>query len=164
MKKRILSVLLAGLLSSTALIAFAQADDSMAHMGHRHMDPAKMEKMHAKHLAQLKAKLKLTPNQEGAWTSFSNAMKPAARPNHPDMAELDKLSTPERIDKMHAMRKERMAAMETAMDQREEATKTFYGALNADQKKVFDSEHARHAHKMHDWMSGANKSKAAAKP
>jgi hypothetical protein len=29
------------------------------------------------------------------------------------------------------------------MDKREDATKTFYAALDAEQKKVFDTEHAR---------------------
>ena len=32
------------------------------------------------------------------------------------------------------------------MDKREEAIKTFYAALNADQKNVFDTEHARMGH------------------
>jgi hypothetical protein len=36
-----------------------------------------------------------------------------------------------------------MGAMNASMDKREEATKTFYAALNAEQKKIFDSEHAR---------------------
>jgi Spy/CpxP family protein refolding chaperone len=165
MKKRILSVLVAGLLSSASLFAFAQADDAMSHAGHHRWDPAKMEQLHAKHLAELKSKLKLTPEQEGAWTTFSSAMKPPAHSaKRPDFAALDKLSTPERIDQMHALRKEHIAAMDSAMDQREEATKTFYAALNADQKKTFDTEHSRHAHKMHDGMSGANKANPVAKP
>jgi hypothetical protein len=62
---------------------------------------------------------------------------------HPDRAEMDKLTTPERIDKMRAMHKEHMAKMETAMDQRAEATKTLYAALSAEQKKIFDDEHAK---------------------
>jgi hypothetical protein len=109
------------------------------------MDPARMEAMMAKRHDALRAKLKLTPEQEGAWTTFTAAMKPPARTDfkRPDRAELDKLTTPERIDKMRALRNERMTAMNAAMDQREEAIKTFYGVLNADQKKIFDGEHAR---------------------
>ena len=160
MKKRILSVLVASLLSSTALLAFAQADNMAPHMGHHPMDPAKMEQIHAKHLAELKSKLKITPDQESAWNTFSNATKPPVRSmKRPDFAELNKLSTPERIDKMHALRKEHMAAMDSAMDQREEATKTFYAVLSADQKKIFDSEHARHMQKMHNAANKTSKAK-----
>lgn len=99
----------------------------------------------AKRHADLKAKLKLTAEQEGAWTTFTGAMKPPAQmdPKRLDRAEMDKLSTPERIDKMRALRTEHMTAMNAAMDKREDATKAFYAALNADQKKVFDAEHAR---------------------
>jgi Spy/CpxP family protein refolding chaperone len=104
-----------------------------------------MEAMMAKRHADLKAKLKITGEQEGAWTTFTTAMKPPAAMDQkrPDRAEMDKLTTPERIDKMHALRTEHMATMNAAMDKREEATKAFYAALNADQKKVFDAEHAR---------------------
>lgn len=42
------------------------------------MDPAKMEQMVARRAADLKAKLKITPAQESAWTSFTAAMKPPA--------------------------------------------------------------------------------------
>jgi Spy/CpxP family protein refolding chaperone len=72
-------------------------------------------------------------------------MKPPAdmMGKHPDRAEMDKLTTPERLDKMRAMHKERMAEMEASMDKRAEATKTFYAALSAEQKKTFDSEHAK---------------------
>ena len=99
----------------------------------------------AKHLADLKAKLKITASQEAAWNTFADAMKPPAdmMNKRPDHAEMDKLTTPERIDKMRAMHKEHMAVMEAAMDKRAEATKTFYAALSAEQKKTFDEEHAR---------------------
>lgn len=109
------------------------------------MDPARMEAMMAKRHAELKTKLKITAEQEGAWTSFTSAMKPPAAMDHkrPDRSEMDKLTTPERIDKMRALRAERMATMNAAMEKREDATKTFYAALNADQQKVFDTDHAR---------------------
>lgn len=161
MQSRIQSLLLAGLLASAGFTAFAQPmgpdtarspmmgasgtmqrGNAMGMQGRR--DPARMEAMMAKRHDALKAKLKLTPEQEGAWTTFTAAMKPPAQmgQKRPDRAELDKLTTPERIDKMRALRTEHMAAM----DKREEAIKTFYAALNADQKKVFDTEHARMGH------------------
>jgi Spy/CpxP family protein refolding chaperone len=109
------------------------------------MEPAKMEAYMLKRAAELKAKLKLTASQEGAWTTFAAAMKPPARPtaNLPERAELDKLSTPERIDKMHALRVQRTTEINAAMDKRDEAVKTFYAALTPEQQKVFDAEHAR---------------------
>lgn len=117
------------------------------HMG-KH-DPAKMQAMMAKHQADLKAKLKLTPAQEGAWTTYTAAMQPPAgmgmRPSETQRAEMDKLTTPERIDKMRAMRAERMTQMNAEMDKRGNATKTFYAALTPEQQKVFDAEHQKHS-------------------
>lgn len=132
---------------------------------HEKMDPARMEAMMAKHHAEMKAKLKITSDQESAWTNFTAAMKPPAWMDHkrPDRAEMDKLTTPERIDKMRALRAERMTAMNAAMDKRGDATKAFYATLNADQKKVFDAEHARMGtHRGGHRAFGANR--AASKP
>jgi periplasmic protein CpxP/Spy len=108
----------------------------MAHRG-QHMDPAKRQEMRQvrmeRRLAELKLKLAITGAQEGAWNAFVTAMKPTQRPRI-DRAELEKLATPERIDRMRALRNARMAEQ----DRRGDATKQFYAALNADQKKVFD--------------------------
>jgi hypothetical protein len=87
-------------------------------------------------LAALKLKLNISGAQEGAFTTWATALKPTARPQRPDRAELERMTTPERIDRMRALRATRMAEM----DRRMEATKVFYGALNADQRKVFDGE------------------------
>ncbi len=125
------------------------------------MDPAKMEAMHAKHLAELKTRLKITPAQEGAWTSFAAAMKPPARTmDRPDRAALDKLSTPERIDKMRELRAKHHAERQAAADQRDQAIKTFYATLSDEQKKLMDAEHARMGkamERMHDRHSRGDK-------
>lgn len=107
--------------------------------GHEQRDPAKMQAFMAKRQAELKTKLNITPEQEGNWTSFTAAMKPPAM-ERPDRAEFDKLTTPERIDKMQALRDKRQATMNQAMNQRGEATKAFYSTLSPEQKKVFDAE------------------------
>lgn len=109
-------------------------------MGHGDRDPAKMKEYMAKRQAELKAQLALTPAQEGAWTAWTAAMQPPAGMKRPDPAEMQKLSTPERIDRMRAMRTERNAEM----DKRADATKTFYAALTPEQKKVFDAKAMRH--------------------
>jgi hypothetical protein len=157
MKKLIQSLVIAGVMATAGGAAFAQMDGGMMdHDGMYQMGQAKRVQMHAKRLADLKVKLKITTSQEAAWTSFTDAMKPPAEMmgKRPDRAEMDKLSTPERIDKMRALHKERMATMEAAMDQRGDATKTFYATLSTEQQKVFDAEFAKmgprgeHNHRM----------------
>lgn len=152
MKKTFKSLLLVAALGSAGFVAIAQAqggpDGRGDMMGQSHMgkmDPAKMDAMVAKRAADLKAQLKLTPEQEPAWNAFVAAMKPdaKARAAHPAREELEKLSTPERIDKMRALRDQQHSDMQAAMDKRDQATKTFYNALNAEQKKTFDAQHMR---------------------
>ena len=41
-------------------------------------DPARMQEYMAKRQAAMKAKLQITPAQEGAWTAFTAAMQPPA--------------------------------------------------------------------------------------
>ena len=140
------SLLLASLLSAAAFSALAQTPPAGPPAGgdrhgmrhHGPMDPAKMQEMMLKHQAALKEKLKITPAQEAAWTSYTAAMKPPADmgKNRETMrAEMDKLTTPERIDKMKTLRAQRDAEM----DKRTDATKTFYAVLSPEQKKVFDT-------------------------
>ncbi|MDB5872738.1 MAG: hypothetical protein JWQ07_2180 [Ramlibacter sp.] len=106
---------------------------------HGRFDPAKMQERIARRQADLKQKLQITPAQEGAWTAYTASMKPPANMQRPNRAEFEKLTTPERIDRMRAMR----AARAAEMDKRADATKTFYAALSPDQKKVFDTQAAR---------------------
>jgi protein CpxP len=143
MKSVFKPLLIAGLLATVGFTAVAQG------MGHgdgmRHGDPAKMQQMMAKRQDDLKAKLKLAPTQEAAWTTYTGAMKPPAAPMaaHPDRAAMEKMTTPERIDFMKTMR----AARDVEMNKRADATKAFYATLNAEQKKVFDAEHMNHGGK-----------------
>ena len=132
------------------------AQNARPHHGEHKMgrhDPAKMQAWMAKRQAEMKAKLKITPAQEGAWTAFTAAMQPPARmmdgnrPMAAQRAELDKLTTPERIDKMKVMRTQRMADRNAEMDKRGEATKAFYAALSPEQQKTFDAEHRNMGHR-----------------
>ncbi len=115
--------------------------------GHRHgaKDPkdmmARWQARHDQHMADLKKDLQLTPAQEAAWTQFATAIRPAAgMAQRPDRDAMARLTTPERIDQMQAMHKQRQAEM----DRRAEATKAFYASLTPDQKKKFDAQTARH--------------------
>jgi len=147
LRSRLKPVLLAGLLAVGAVSAFSQtapaADGTapQAHRGMRHdqRDPAKMQAFMAKREAALKAKLKIEPSQESAWTTFTSAIKPPAdwaKRRETLHAEMQKLSTPERIDRMKSLRAERDAQM----DKRAQATKDFYAVLTPEQKKTFDSQ------------------------
>ena len=148
MTSRFKPTLLAGLLALSGFAALAQTPMSgghagmMAGHGDMHegmgaMDPARMQARMDKHAAELKARLKLTPAQEAAWTTFVAAHKMPAdmMAKRPDRAALEKLTTPERLERMKALRGQHMAAM----DQRDEATREFYATLTPEQQKVFDA-------------------------
>ena len=106
--------------------------ERMQDRAQRHMD---------RRTSDLKAKLKLSTEQEGAWASYVATMKPPAPAAHPNRAEMDKLTTPERLDKMREWRKQR----EAEMDKRDDATRAFYATLNDEQKKIFDANTGRPA-------------------
>jgi periplasmic protein CpxP/Spy len=149
MKLRYQPLIAAALLATFGLAANAQtpppgpmSGDMPQHgMREHRMDPAKMQEHMAKRQAALKQKLQLTPAQDGAWNAWTAAMKPGDF-KRPDRGELEKLTTPERIDRMRAMRDQHLAQM----DKRAEATKAFYASLTPEQKKTFD---AATAHGMH---------------
>lgn len=91
----------------------------------------------AERMAAFKAQLQLTPAQEPAWAEFTAAMQPGQRHARLDQREgMENLTTPERIDRMRAMRIQRAAEA----DQRGEAVKAFYAALSAPQQKTFDTQ------------------------
>jgi protein CpxP len=96
----------------------------------------KMTERMAKRHAELHDKLKLNATQEKAWTTFSDRMKPGARPARPDQAELAKLSAPERMERMLA----RMQEREKKMADRITATKDFYAVLTPEQQKTFNDQ------------------------
>lgn len=106
-------------------------------------DPAPMhQRMQARtatRMARLKETLQIAPAQEGAWNAWAAAMQPTADRRRPDRAEFERLTTPDRIDRMRASRAERNAMM----DRRAEATKSFYAGLDPVQKRVFDLATAR---------------------
>lgn len=112
-----------------------------AMMGHGNpgMMQEYMQHRRAQRQDALKQILQITPAQEGAWNAWIAARQPSNR-QRPNPAELAQLTTPERIDRLRALRAERIAAMDRFGD----ATKTFYAALAAPQQKAFDALTARH--------------------
>jgi hypothetical protein len=72
---------------------------------------------------------------------MQNTKMPAKALAQPlDREDLAKLSTPERMDKLAAAHETNLAAMQSHMKQRSDATRTFYNQLSVEQQKVFDSE------------------------
>jgi hypothetical protein len=134
--------------SVAAIAAQAQAqmnyptDNYPGMMGARAANPAHMEERINHRLSELKRKLKINASQDAAWATFATAMKPptTAITPLPDRAEMEKLSTPERIDKMKQLRAQHLEVMKPFMDQRDDAIKTFYASLDTHQKKAFDEE------------------------
>lgn len=117
----------------------------------------RMERMQARmaeRQAKLKADLNLSAEQEPAWNAFMARMD-AVKGSHGKRGQNERsnwseLTTPERLDKMQA----RMAEREAIMNQRSDAIKSFYANLNADQKKVFDSQ--RMGSYQHTGMKGGH--------
>ena len=167
------SIVLTGLLASAGLgTVFAQAPqmqtqpqgtpatqaapaqgphgDARGHAGRG--DPARREAQMQKQFEVTKAKLRITAQQEGAWNSFTAAMRPPARDAaapRPDRAEFAKLTTPQRIDRMRELRARHMAEA----DARGDAVKTFYATLNPAQQQTFDALPPPHFGK-HDFGHG----------
>jgi protein CpxP len=152
--QRLLIAASAALLAGASTLAMARGGNDCGPMGGMGADMPngpRAEKMHArmgeqmaKRQADLKAKLQLSAEQEGAWISFTAAMTPPNMANMPRMnpAEMQALTTPQRMEKMQAMKAERDAQMSKRM----EATKAFYAALTPEQQKVFDAQTMRGMH------------------
>ncbi len=158
MKANLKISLIAGLLTAAGLayaqgpMGGAQCDmtgphgmmqgHGMSQRGMGKMDPAKMQaRMDTRHAA-LKAELKLTAEQEAAWTAFIDTHKMPAgmRAQRAVMPDMAKLTTPERLDKMKELRAQHMAEMTAAMEKRAESTKAFYAILTPEQQKLFDAQ------------------------
>lgn len=134
----IATALMAGL-SGLALAQNTTPPADNARMGRMEkMREHKVER-HAQHLTELKSKLNVQASQESAWSAFTQSMQHPARMARPERAHFEKLTTPERLDQMQAMK----AVRDAHMQQRAEATRTFYASLSTEQKQVFDQETAR---------------------
>ena len=168
-RQRIQYILSAGLLASAAFSAAAQtpspatgvassppaAAQRMDHSrdGHR---MERGQERRARHLADLKTKLKLDGTQQAAWSAFADASQPPASPTQSRdptaaRAEFEKLTTPQRLDRMQARQAEHAAQFA----KRAEATRAFYAVLTPEQQKTFDAETPRHGqHGQHDRHAG----------
>ena len=83
------------------------------------------------------------------WNTFTEAMQPGRRHARLDAQDMAQLTTPERIDRMRALRAQRNAEA----DRRGDATKALYAALTPAQQKTFD-EHAHRMQRQHGARAG----------
>ncbi|MEJ7930266.1 Spy/CpxP family protein refolding chaperone [Ramlibacter sp. AN1015] len=108
--------------------------------GYKRMDPAQRQERFERRMTELKQQLQITPAQENAWVTFTGALRPQGTPpQRLDREALASMTTPQRIERMRALRDQRLAAM----DRRENAAIAFYAVLNPEQQKTFDTLSAR---------------------
>lgn len=104
--------------------------------GARHADMFERMKAHqADRQARLKERLQLTPAQEPAWNALVTELKPREKDASARQG-WETLTTPQRLDRMEAMRQSR----EQAMQKRHAAIRAFYAQLTPAQQKTFDEE------------------------
>jgi len=142
MKRTSRHLLLAALIATSGGFALAQTPPPAAPASaaaHAARMQQRMAEQHAHRLVDLKARLKITPAQEGAWATYATALQPPARPPQ-QRGEFEKLTTPQRIDLMQ----QRQAERATRMQQFGDATKAFYAQLSPEQQKTFDDVARRH--------------------
>ncbi len=86
---------------------------------------------------KLHESLKLNPEQEKAWVKFQESHPFQGNVDRPDRAAMEKLTAPERAEKML----EQSRKHQDAMSRHVSAMKSFYDTLTPEQKKTFD-EHS----------------------
>ena len=144
--QRLAATALAAALAGVAAPSFAQPGQGPGPAAEqaqrpRAPSPEQRQQFMQKRLEDFRQKLQLTPAQEPAWNGFVQSMQPNAEQRHArlDWQGMDKLTTPERIDRMRAMHAQHGAEME----RRGEAVKAFYAQLTPAQQKTFDDRGTR---------------------
>ena len=84
--------------------------------------------------------LKLTADQESAWKAYADSMMPGKPMMSDASTDWDKLTTPQRADKMLEFSKTHQQSMESHVA----AMKSFYATLTPVQQKIFDEFHVDH--------------------
>jgi protein CpxP len=155
LQKHVLSALVILGMSSAAFTVQAQTpapEGRHAHAASQEQRQAKWSEQFAKRQAKLHDALQLTAAQEPAWTTYQAAIKPAGMEMHGARADWAGLSAPARMEKMIAMAKQHVSAMESRLA----ALNSFYAVLTPAQKKVFDENtKGGHGHHGGQRMMGA---------
>ena len=103
-------------------------------------------------LQKLHDDLKLSSSQEQAWNDYVAAVNKEKGPrgDRPPREDFEEMSAPERLEKML----EGMKRHEARLQERLDATKTFYAKLSDSQKQVFDKEAMMPRHHRHHGPRG----------
>lgn len=143
-KSIVIALTVAGLGSSCMMSAQAQTAAPAKPQAAAKAAPAREQQAHermgemmARHQARLHDALKLSAQQEAAWTSYQAAIKPVAPatpPVHLDRKAIAATPAPERLARMIDLSRQRTAHMESHL----KAVTAFYGQLSTEQKAVFD--------------------------
>ena len=120
---------------SPMAIAAPGGCDGMGPMGGN--QSARMGERMKERQQKLHESLKLNPEQEKAWVKFQESHPFLGNADRPDRAAMEKLSAPERAEKML----EHSRKHQEAMSKHVSAMKSFYDTLSPEQKKTFD-EHS----------------------
>ena len=96
--------------------------------------------------------LKLSSSQEQAWNDYVAVMNKEKGPrgDRPPREDFEKMSAPERLEKML----EGMRRHEARLQERLDATKTLYAKLSDSQKQGFDKESMMPRHHRHHGPRG----------
>jgi periplasmic protein CpxP/Spy len=142
-------LVIAGLVVGSAFMSlsatgYAQSAQNGAEAQHRHGQSAAMQEQR---LEKLKSDLQLQPNQQGAWETYTTALKSLrdSRKAQWQQAKAQPAATlPDRLDQRVTFAKQREADLETMVS----ATKQFYSTLTPAQRTIMDQRatHGRGAH------------------
>ena len=139
---------LAGLIATSGILAASacavsvttEDDKPPCEARQLHQGEAGRDDRRAAHLAGLKQKFGLSAEQETAWNAYTAATRHESRRSGMERGgmrgDLDKLSTPERLDRVLAMSELRR----THLVERVQAIKVLYAQLTPEQQRVFDAE------------------------
>jgi Spy/CpxP family protein refolding chaperone len=129
-------IFVSGLGVFVAAPAFAEMTCSeMNGQGNQHERHTKQMDQHHKVLHQA---LKLTPKQEPGWQRLIDSELPKATANAVQSIDWEKLTAPERAEKMLELTKIR----QDLMAEHVAALKAFYASLTPEQQKAFEDAHA----------------------
>jgi len=138
--KQLHARMISGFIAAAALSSAVYAAPSAPEQGgatqgmHQERQGGDFKERIARRQAVLHDKLKLTGSQEAAWKTYIAAATPPAPTARPERGQWEKMSAPERMEKMMAMMKEREGHMATHLA----AMKTFYATLSPLQQQIFN--------------------------
>jgi len=135
MKRTSSRLLLAAMIAAASTLAMAQPMQGMqgGGMDRETIYRYRMEFFELR-MAEFKALLKLTPQQEPAWKSFTAVMQPLPQPMRLTPAEFSQMTAEQRAEWM----RQRDTFQQARTGQRGEAITTFRAQLSPEQQQTFD--------------------------